>query len=153
MEIEDIQKAIEAGPEAVKKIIDSEADRRVNAAVETARQKFEAELPERIDTEIEQRKEQRERQEQERAAIAAEIDKRFEGTSVTQDIWADMIDMDGLLKLEGEDRTAKIDQEAERVGSTVDKFVKSQYSGRVPTRMAEDSESAFKNQLLENMKR
>ena len=152
-----IQTAIQDGPEAVQKLIESEADRRVNAAVETARKKWDTELPATIDAEIQRRTEQAEKDKQERLAISQEIDQHFEGTGIDPETWTDMLDIDGLLKLEGEERTARIEQVTGRIIGTVDRALKEKFRSKAPegTPLDDgegDSEAAFKSQLLENMR-
>lgn len=157
MDTATIEKAIADGPEAVQRLIESESDRRVNAALETARGKWETELPQRVDTEIAKRQEQEQRQAEEREAITSEINKRFDGTGIDSGMWADLIDVDGLLSLEGEERTAAIDQQTERIVSTFDRIVKARFStappeGTPPGDLEDNAESAFRKTLLENMR-
>lgn len=130
MDKETIQTAIENGPEAVEKLIQSETDRRVQQARDT----WESEIPEKVDAEIERRAEHEKQMAAKRTEISQEIGARFEGTKVDPETWGAMIDVDGLLALEGDERTEAIDREAQRVTGLVDRVLKSQYSGKAPVR-------------------
>lgn len=152
MDTATIEKAIADGPEAVSRLIESEADRRVNAAVETARQKWETELPDHVDTEIQRRQEEKEQRDRLRVTVADELRERFNGTNVTEDFWNELVDIDGLISLDGEERTAAIDEATERITGTYDRIVKAAYSRGKPERGPErTSEQVFKDQLLESM--
>lgn len=148
-----LTQAIEAGPEAVQKLIESEADRRVNAAVETARQKWETELPGHVETEIQRRNDEHEKQTAARLEIAEAIQARFDGTKIDADTWAEFIDVEKLIGLAPEERNQKIDEQTERVISAIDRTIKQRFSGRTPdATREEDPVAGFKSKLLESMR-
>ena len=152
MNVDEIKKAMQEGPEAVLKIIESEADRRVNTAVETAREKWAAELPGKVDAEIQQRTEAAAEKEAERVSLGEDIAARFADTSIDKEVWDTLIDVDGLLKLKGDERTAELDNQVQRAKDVYDRIKKQSYSGPAPRSGSQETdESRFAAQLTEKM--
>ena len=152
MNINDVTKAMQDGPEAVLQIIESEADRRVNTAVETAREKWAAELPGKVDAEIQQRTEAAAEKEAERVSLGEDIAARFADTSIAKEVWGTLIDIDGLLALEGDERTAELDNQVQRTEDIYDRIKKQSYSGPAQRSGGQETdESRFAAELTQNM--
>ena len=152
MNVDEIKKAMQEGPEAVLKIIESEADRRVNTAVETAREKWAAELPGKVDAEIQQRTEAAAAKEAERVSLSEDIAARFADTSIDNEVWGTLIDIDGLLKLKGDERTAELDNQVQRAKDVYDRIKKQSYSGPAPRSGGQETdESRFAAELTQNV--
>ena len=152
MNVDEIKKAMQEGPEAVLKIIESEADRRVNTAVETAREKWAAELPSQVDAEIQQRTEAAAAKEAERVSLGEDIAARFADTSIDNEVWGTLIDVDGLLKLKGDERTAELDNQVQRAKDVYDRIKKQSYGGPAPRAGSQETdESRFAAELTQNM--
>lgn len=152
MDTKQITEAIQAGPAEVEKLIQAETDRRVTQA----RQSWEKDLPELVETEITKRQQKEKELADKRTAISEEIQAHFEGSKIDSQVWGEMIDIDGLTELEGSERTAKIESEAQRIQELVDGVLKSHYSGKAPERDTSADhttpEAAYKNQILDNMR-
>lgn len=127
MKQETITEAIEKGPEAVEKLIQAETDRRVNQARET----WEKDLPDLVNAEIQQREEKEKELANKRLEISEEIQARF-GDWIDADTWGTLVDVDGLISLEGEERTEAITKEVSRVTGAIDRVLKRKFSGNKP---------------------
>lgn len=145
MDTEAIEKAISEGATAVQKLLQAEGDRRVAEA----QRKWENALPEKVEAEITRRKEEEEKVTAERQAVTEEIQAALQGTSVDADVWADAFDVDGLLSLEGDGRTAAIKQRAEQLVTAIDSELKKRYNTDSPdSGVSTTEEVEFKNKLL-----
>lgn len=154
MNDEEIKQAIAGGEDAVKALVQTISDRRVNEAVETARKKWDALFPDRLEEEIKRREERREQEAANRVAVADALREKF-GKAIPEDTWGDLIDVDGIAKLEGDARTAKIDEEAQRVQGIVEKFAKRTYGDKTPpaaTSLEDAEQESFKRTLIEKMR-
>lgn len=143
----EITEAINGGLEQVRSLI----DRAVNQAVETSRGKMEADLNERVTAEIQRRDEEREQRARERTELSGELQEHFKGLGIEDDL-DNWIDIDGLLSLSDEERTATIQSEVERITNLKDRLLKERFSGSAPMASQDTSEEAFKSQLLEKMR-
>lgn len=130
MNTEQITEAMQAGEEAVEKLIQAETDRRVTQA----RQTWEKDLPELVESEITKRQQKEKELADKRTAISEEIQAHFEGSKIDSQVWGELIDIDGLTELEGSERTAKIQSETQRIQELVDGVLKSHYAGKAPDR-------------------
>ena len=152
MKDEEIQEAIAGGVDAVKTLVQTISDRRVNEAVETARKKWEANLPEKVAQEVERRETEAKEKAARRVAVADELREKF-GNGVKEETWAEFIDVDGLATLEGDERTAAIEKETERVRRVVDGLLKERFNnGPEMEGTAETSTDSLKETLLEKMR-
>jgi len=147
-----IEQAIKDGPEAVEKLIQAETDRRVTQA----REKWEKDLPQAVDDEIKARQDREKQKADKRLQISEEINAHFEGSNIDAETWGDMIDIDGLMDLEDSERTAKIEAEAQRITTAIDRVLKKKFAGKTPEGTDESAEvnedAAFKAKLLEKMR-
>ena len=152
MDKSNIEQAIKDGPEAVEKLIQAETDRRVTSA----REKWEKDLPQAVDDEIKARQDREKQQAEKRLRISEEIGAHFEGSNIDAETWGDMIDIDGLMDLEDSERTAKIEAEAQRITTAIDRVLKKKFAGKAPEGTDESAEvnedAAFKAKLLEKMR-
>lgn len=152
MKDEEIQEAIAGGVDAVKALVQAISDRRVNEAVETARKKWEANLPDKVAQEVERRETEAKEKAARRVAVADELREKF-GNGVKEETWTEFIDVDGLATLEGDERTAAIEKETERVRRVVDGLLKERFNnGPEMEGTAETSTGGLKEALLEKMR-